>query len=309
MVRFPEMLLFSRVFLSFFLALAAALISRISNYKYFFAIVTAGEFFAIKIMIMVALTHTNPNVLIQSLGMISLIGIIFSMPNIWKIKLIMVISLFISFFVSIWFSAAPSGSDDFAPAVVFAVFLTLILGLYSFNTEKYYRHEFLEKERAQAECSTDFLTQSKTRSYFYAEGSKLLELCKRKASPCAVAFFDVNQMKFINDTYGHDSGDLVLKTFSKIVSENIRGHDMFARLGGDEFALFLPFTDWSEASGLIARLSEQIALNLVVKGHNITCSVGLAVSGANSTLESLLQEADKNMYADKKKHRAEADSL
>ncbi len=305
MVQFPRLLFWYRLAISAYLIAAATAVFFISNHKLFFTIVSIGEILAVKVALLVAITHKHPNMLVQAMGITTLSSIIFILPNVWKTKFAIAALLYVSFFGSTILFTSRFTSPAFLPSFIFTTFMNLILGIYSYNVDDYQKYSFVLKEQAVRISYTDFLTGIKNRGYLYEEGSKVIELCRRKNAPYSVVFFDVNRMKFINDNYGHEQGDVVLKLFSNIVSASIRSNDIFVRLGGDEFALLLPFTNIAEAKALIERLQAQIEEKLNVCGHAITCSIGVASSNGSAALSDILQEADKNMYIHKEEHRRE----
>lgn len=117
--------------------------------------------------------------------------------------------------------------------------------------------------------------------------------------PCAVLFLDLDNFKFVNDSMGHDAGDMLLVQVSKRMESCARPTDVVARLGGDEFALLLPGPS-------TAAQAEEIAERIVVAmrepfqlgEHTLTatCSVGVSSSDFGATVDTLIQNADTAMY-------------
>lgn len=132
-----------------------------------------------------------------------------------------------------------------------------------------------------------------------------IDLCKRQKLQSTLIFFDLNNFKTINDTYGHDEGDLVLKSFSKLMIEAGRDADVFGRLGGDEFLCWLSNCDANGAANYIQRL------NQIVKEYNEKSNVDYAIDfaygsvvidpGVENSIESIIEKADSLMYVNKKK--------
>ena len=124
----------------------------------------------------------------------------------------------------------------------------------------------------------------------------------RNHAPFSLAIWDIDHFKKVNDTYGHDAGDKVLKLLAKIIVSRVRKVDMFARLGGEEFVLLMPDTDINGA----LQLNDQLRKCLEDSGFHyngspcpITSSVGLAQFQGEDTAEQLLQKADKALYQSK----------
>ena len=123
----------------------------------------------------------------------------------------------------------------------------------------------------------------------------------RQNSGLALLFMDLNGFKKINDTEGHDTGDVVLKEFAKRVSGCLRESDTMARLGGDEFVVLAEGVRALEhAEGLARKIVD--ALDLPVPGSEIlmSTSIGISMYGSPSNAEQFLKEADMAMYKAKK---------
>jgi diguanylate cyclase (GGDEF)-like protein/PAS domain S-box-containing protein len=120
--------------------------------------------------------------------------------------------------------------------------------------------------------------------------------------PCAVAFFDLDRFKPINDALGHSTGDQVLITVAERLRRAVRPHDLVARWGGDEFVVLLrDVVDEDEARQVAARMCEALDAPIGVSGTEvvITASVGVAFAPAGEPLGDLIHEADMQMYVAK----------
>ena len=117
---------------------------------------------------------------------------------------------------------------------------------------------------------------------------------------------DIDHFKKINDTYGHDGGDEVLKIFAKEIDKNHRDKDVCTRLGGEEFAFILPWTTSSQAQKMAENLREKIqSLEIKFNGSEIsvTSSFGVATQCSDIEIEELLNQADKALYTAKNSGR------
>ncbi len=154
----------------------------------------------------------------------------------------------------------------------------------------------------------DQLTGLYNRRYFEHE---LERLDRSREHPIAVISADLDGLKLINDTIGHNEGDRYLQAGAEVLKSALRTSDILARVGGDEFAMLLPRTDRAAASMLVNRIRRNIdAYNMDQEGLPLSISLGLAVSeNADYPLEETYRMADNNMYTDKlqqgKKARAE----
>lgn len=150
---------------------------------------------------------------------------------------------------------------------------------------------------------TDELTGLVNRRGYQAIGAHVVELSKRKGIDLAACFIDLNDMKSINDEFGHEAGDDALKTLAALLQESFRDSDVIARVGGDEFCVLL--TGSASAGSAVAetRLHEAIERYNSGSGapYRLAVSVGrAAVAGdAITDLAGLTNLADKAMYAKK----------
>ena len=153
-------------------------------------------------------------------------------------------------------------------------------------------------------ATTDKLTGVANRSALLAALFTEIERVNRYDRPLSVAFIDLDHFKEVNDTYGHDAGDLVLQRVAAILRDNIRRHDMVGRYGGEEFMLILRETDVNEAARLAEKLRmlverEEIKLDDGQVIH-VTISVGIAGRrGGQVGLEAIVRDADGAMYGAK----------
>ncbi|RXT56541.1 hypothetical protein B6S44_05605 [Bosea sp. Tri-44] len=158
-----------------------------------------------------------------------------------------------------------------------------------------------EEDRLQllANVRTDFLTGLLNRQGFFELGSERLDRKGEEISHALLAF-DLDHFKAINDTYGHDAGDSVLKLFASIAREAAGPAAMSARLGGEEFAMLLPGMGADEARDVgedIARRFAEAAARSDGLAIAATVSVGLAVADAGGVeLTELLAAADRALY-------------
>ena len=116
---------------------------------------------------------------------------------------------------------------------------------------------------------------------------------------------DLNDFKPINDTYGHESGDLILKHISQQFKSSLRKGDIAARWGGDEFVITLKQVNKDNASQICSKLLDKVSTPILDKGQNVTLQVGASIGIAffpenANTLTDLINCADQAMYRVKK---------
>ncbi|WP_312338067.1 sensor domain-containing diguanylate cyclase [Anaerospora hongkongensis] len=153
----------------------------------------------------------------------------------------------------------------------------------------------------------DGMTGLPNRRRFFEEIEKAVYAYDRYKTPFTVIYLDMNNLKYINDTFGHDAGDEALLTIAAYLKKATRQSDLPARLGGDEFAILYPYMDHKSAQTKIAELKLLFA-NLQLKQADAAFS--LAVGGASypdeaADADTLLSLADDRMY----KHKREMKSL
>jgi diguanylate cyclase (GGDEF)-like protein len=161
--------------------------------------------------------------------------------------------------------------------------------------------ELSEKHSA---ATVDKLTQIPNRSAILPALFNEVERVNRYNRPLSVAFADIDHFKQVNDVYGHDAGDLVLRRVAGVLKDNVRATDLVARYGGEEFMLLLTETDIEEA----ARLSEK--LRLLVAGeqihvdslHSVSVTISIGVAGGVGSqvrFDTIVRDADAAMYSAK----------
>ena len=153
----------------------------------------------------------------------------------------------------------------------------------------------------------DALTNIFNRRVFEEKVSAELARYIRYKKPFSLIFFDIDRFKNVNDTYGHDTGDRVLKEITARTREALRKTDIFARYGGEEFVIILPETDLTQAVNVAEKLHDIIQKNIFEHESDrisITVSVGVTeVQESDRDPESILHRADSNMYKAKDKGR------
>ncbi|NOY70299.1 MAG: GGDEF domain-containing protein [Deltaproteobacteria bacterium] len=154
---------------------------------------------------------------------------------------------------------------------------------------------------------TDALTGIYNRRYLITRLKEEFETFKRYEKPFSLIMFDIDFFKLINDTYGHQAGDHILKSFSDICKETIRSSDLMARYGGEEFCCLLPETISGPARELADRIRKKIEGSVFTYNDNdihITVSGGVSeVKKELGSVDGLLEKADKALYIAKESGR------
>ena len=167
--------------------------------------------------------------------------------------------------------------------------------------------EFLRErlERNLEAAVTDVLTGLHNRRYMASQLSSMVARANHGGDSIAVLILDLDHFKAINDSFGHDAGDEVLREFAVRVATNVRAVDLPCRLGGEEFVVVMPGTSLEDAQRIAERIRRdvsQVPFRIASTGEqlNVTVSVGVAASVEGDTPESLLKRADQGVYEAKK---------
>src|SRR3990172_3011134 len=164
---------------------------------------------------------------------------------------------------------------------------------------------FLERQaKLQDIASRDDLTQLQNRRVFYDRLREELEAAERTRRQLSVIMIDVDDLKLINDEFGHQAGDVILRQFGRALNRTAGPSAVTARLGGDEFAVIMPNADRREADQMAWKIWDQLnAAPLWENGHaSIYLGVSIGVGGypwGGTDLEEVIHWADAKLYANK----------
>jgi len=164
-------------------------------------------------------------------------------------------------------------------------------------------------ESVRRESLTDQLTGIPNRKAFDKELEASIELSIESGEPLSLLMCDIDHFKTFNDTWGHQTGDQVLKLVANCLSENVKGRDTAARYGGEEFVVILPQTMLSGAIGLAEQIRTTVESKKLVKKSTgdilgvITISIGAAQYDPNESGEDFVRRTDTCLYAAKRAGR------
>ena len=182
---------------------------------------------------------------------------------------------------------------------------TIIAPIFSFMVFSLFAHLDETERRLNILSTMDELTDAYNRRHFLSLATTELERAQRYGSCFSIALMDLDDLKKINDRYGHLVGDQALREVSRVCRENIRETDIFARYGGDEFVFLFPETEAEAARECLARILQKVAeLTFEKDGHLIDprISIGTHTYGSrSSSLDAILEKADLALY--KAKHK------
>ena len=203
-------------------------------------------------------------------------------------------------------------ADTFQQLVwsTFFIAATMVIGLVVVMPIIKHQADTAEEQTDRADkfelvAMTDSLTGLHNRRYFQEIMNEFLKEFKRFNRPLSLLILDLDHFKNINDTYGHDVGDIVLIKVAALLKELVREHDTVARVGGEEFAVIAPFAGENQIIPFAERFRKKISeLNIEVDNVVIrpTVSIGIAVSTEDNIVDvkDIYKRADLRLYEAKK---------
>jgi len=156
---------------------------------------------------------------------------------------------------------------------------------------------------------TDNLTKISNRLKGEDALNELIERSNRFHQPFSLMMFDIDHFKIINDTYGHDVGDVVLKNLCNYIRTLCKSSDIFVRWGGEEFLILMPGTKLKDAITFATKLKEGIAVQPLLKEGVVTCSFGVVSHQVGEKQNSFLKRVDQLLYQAKAKGRNRVESI
>jgi diguanylate cyclase len=175
------------------------------------------------------------------------------------------------------------------------------------------RHEISQLQHnldtARNESLTDPLTTLANRKYFDESLARNMLEATTSAEPVSLMLADIDHFKTFNDTYGHLTGDQVLRLVAVSVKQNVKGQDIAARYGGEEFGIILPRAALREANAVADQIRRAVMGKELMKRSTgehlgrVTVSIGVASYRRGDTIQSLIERADGCLYAAKRNGR------
>lgn len=224
----------------------------------------------------------------------------------WGILIIGSMVYALTFLRLIPFSFWTFHSVQFAASIETFLLSIALSDRIKFIIEDRERIQLLQK-RYQELSITDGLTQLYNRRHFNTTIDIEIERAKNDGTQLAMALFDIDYFKVINDTHGHPYGDDVLRSMGKIILQSIRKYDTAFRYGGEEFAVLMPGTSLEEAIQAAERIRKRFCdceyVTPLGKKSHATVSAGVAEFYPESTATELICLADKGLYAAKRAGR------
>ena len=174
-------------------------------------------------------------------------------------------------------------------------FGVLLMIAYSFSTLK----SVLVRERSFARV--DYLTELPNARHFHEQAEIEFARSARYNRPLSIVVADIDNFKYVNDNFGHATGDRLLHAVAKTLQKTLRRTDVVARIGGDEFAIVLSETDSGSAVAAMAKVRDNLSMAVGKHGWPVTFSMGIVTRlGTQCSLKDSMKTADALMYTAKK---------
>jgi len=209
------------------------------------------------------------------------VALVFACTGIWLGADLAADGQYTSWFVPLWNS------------LVRLAFFVIILWLMLIVREKLALEESL--------ADTDPLTGLANRRFFMEQLEREYARVQRYPEPFTIAYFDLDNFKYVNDSLGHDAGDELLQTVATTLSSSIRESDCAARLGGDEFALLFPVLENESAPAVLEKLQSELLASMHDKAWPVTFSIGaVTFFEIEGSSRDMVKRVDDLMYKVKK---------
>lgn len=293
-------ILLIRIVFSLILIIAFFNIKKLKTFSAYSIFVTALEIMGVSVFLFILIQYSNPNFLIQTLGLMVLIMVIFLVPNKFINMLTVSIVSSIVFFTYSHYYIHNIKSFDFVAALAYIIIAITLCSQAAKASEKHQLKEFQTKCKLEHISSTDHLTNIANRYKLEEEANRWIDFCHNQNLPLSLVFIDIDDFKIINDLHGHILGDFVLTKLTEIISKHLRTSDIIARWGGDEFILLLPNTALNDAVSITEKVRNSIVETDFSKDVKVTCCFGIAEVNSLSNFEQLIHKADYLMYEGKK---------
>ena len=278
-------------------------LKRFKSFSAYAAAVTGLEAAAMVVFLVVFALYPAPDFSIQVLGMMVIIMLVYLTPNKWVLMNITAAGGIAGFLACALWLAHGLRTAQVVVGMIYLAVIAVLCAIFSLNVRAYQYKEYVSREDLKRDYATDPLTGLGNRVSLTEEAAKWLDRAEKYGMPLSLVVMDVDEMKKVNDTYGHMSGDMVLCQLAHVIRAGLRRDDICVRWGGDEFILLLPYTRVSEAEKLMRRMQHAISEHTFDPPVTLSCSFGIAPLQPGMSLHALMAQADGLMYEAKRRRK------
>ncbi len=275
-------------------------VMRLKNFRAYAMLVTLLEAAALAVFLVVFILYPAPDFSIQTLGMMVIVMLIFLTPNDWVNMNAVAWAGIACFLLSAMFIVRDVEPGKIAAGMIYLGVVSALCAIFALHIRAYQYREYVSHTDLLRDYVTDPLTRLGNRVRLEEEAAKWMDWSLKYSVPLSLVVMDVDNMKKVNDTYGHIQGDAVLCQVAEELCANLRKNDVCVRWGGDEFMMLLPNTHIREAERLAGRVRRAISSRAFTPPVKMTCSFGIAPMQPGLSLSALIAKADESMYAAKK---------
>jgi len=198
--------------------------------------------------------------------------------------------------------------------ILFVILIAILLFILNYKNLYKLRKDKMTIKELETTASTDFLTGIFNRIAGFRELEKLMTLSNKDRTCFSLCFIDLNNLKTVNDSFGHTEGDNYIKTAIKLIQKGLNSKQILFRFGGDEFIIIFPNTTYAETSNIFKNINnyfDQYNFSNNNSKYVISISYGFSEYNPNSPLniEELINLADKEMYVFKHKYKIQKNRL
>ena len=191
-------------------------------------------------------------------------------------------------------------SFEFKTRIVYTfITVSFLSAVYEYSRQRSYNTAVYLSEQFERQARYDPLTTILNRRGGQQQLEQELSRMQRNKKPFSIALADIDRFKSINDTFGHDAGDEVLKKVASVFSSRLRAQDGLSRWGGEEFLFIFPETNEQDARMVTEQIRENLSANAIPvdnKSHRVTSSFGVCEITPSMTLTTALNLADQALY-------------
>lgn len=274
---------------------------KIRTYAMYCRLMTGLEVLIVLLFLYVFYRYDPPEFIIQSMGLMIIIMVVFIIPNRFSIRLALSVGSFAAYQLLVRLilrdrlpiNTYLAGTSYLLIVLVICIIFSRILD----------RHQFLEykaKDQLVHLNMIDPLTGAYNRNKLIEAWQQWFAWSQRYAQPLTLVMLDVDSFKQINDEHGHSAADVVLIELVDLIQTQLRTTDLLARWGGDEFVILLPNTTADEAMKVLTRIRRILSQKPLAGCIAVHCSFGVAAVQSVSTLDTVIRQADSLMYQSKK---------
>ena len=245
-------------------------------------------------------TQAAPNFFVQALAIITLIIVFFNVIRYWIHALVISLLLGCGFIAISLHRPEDIPVSGLSAVIVYILIIIILSSISAYRIQLHKRSQFVDRRNLELMSEIDHLTDIYNKGKFDLELTRWIELTERYGDDLSLIMFDLDDLKRINDQYGHLVGDAVLMELASLVNSRLRASDIFARWGGDEFIILLPHTAVEQAVNMAERLRELMASHRFNQVGKLSCSFGVAEHETGGSSNTLLKKVDEMLYQAKR---------